>query len=268
MKTVIIGSGNLATHLSLALKSAGIQPVQVFSKTLIHAERLASQLGCSFTDSIAEVVPDADAYIFAVKDDAIEELARQLSKISSEASLQGRSGGAVFIHTAGSVSLDVFKGLARHSAVLYPMQSFTKGRELCFSEIPCFVEATDDVALSVVMHLASSICDKVIPIDSERRRRLHLAAVFSSNLTNHCYRLAERILEKEHLDFSLFQPLIMETARKACVMSPRDAQTGPMVRNDVGVMQRQLELIDEPLAKEIYQLMAKSIYLDAQNKGK
>lgn len=254
MKTVIIGSGNLATHLSSALKSANMPPVQVFSKTTSHAELLASRLGCPFTDKIEEVIDDADVYIFSVKDDAIQELAQQLSKGREE---------AIFIHTAGSVSIDVFSGLVNHSAVLYPMQSFTKSRELNFREIPCFIEATDEQSLSIVSSLANAISDRVVSINSERRRYLHLAAVFSCNLANHCYRIAERILEKENIDFSLFHPLILETAKKACSISPKDAQTGPMVRNDVKVMQRQLELIDDPIAKEVYQLMAKSIYKDS-----
>ncbi|MBO7052088.1 MAG: DUF2520 domain-containing protein [Prevotella sp.] len=259
MKIAMIGSGNLATHLSLALHGAGMSPCQVYSPTLSHASLLASKLGCPFTDDIGEVMTDADAYIISIKDDAIHETARQLAK--------GR-GGAVFIHTAGSVSIDVFNGVAEHAAVLYPMQSFTKGRTLCFKDIPCFIEATDDVSMHTVSQLAHAVCDKVVSIDSDKRKQLHLAAVFSCNLTNHCYHIAEKILQSEGLDFRILEPLIMETARKACSMSPHDAQTGPMVRNDVGVMQRQLDLITDPLAKEIYQLMAKSIYLDAQNEEK
>ena len=280
MKIVIIGSGNLATNLSLALRDAGMPPCQVFSKTLSHAQELANKIGCPFTNQIEQVIPDADAYLISVKDDAIHSVAEQLHSLRSYETLRYENETALrtyenpslstlnfqlstVIHTAGSVSIDVFSGLANHSAVLYPMQSFTKGRGLNFKDIPCFVEATDELSLKVVTTLANAISDKVVSINSEQRRRLHLAAVFASNLTNHCYRIAERIINKENLDFNLFHPLILETAKKACSMSPKQAQTGPMVRNDVTVMSKQLELIDDPLLKDIYQLMAQSIHNDA-----
>ena len=92
---------------------------------------------------------------------------------------------------------------------------------------------------------------------------MHLAAVFACNLTNHCYRLAERMLEAEQINFNLFLPLIDETAKKVAEMSPKDAQTGPMVRYDVEVMNRQLALIPDDLTRQIYRLMAESIHLDS-----
>ena len=254
MKVVIIGSGNLATNISLALKKANMTPCQIFSKTIAHAKELADKVGCTYTDKYDEVVTDADIYIISVKDDAIESVAKSLAK--------GREQ-AVFAHTAGSVSINVFKGYTDNGGVLYPMQSFTKGITVNFNEIPCFIEAKNSHTKEVISTIANSISDRVVEINSDQRKKMHLAAVFASNLTNHCYRLAERITEAEHLDFSLFAPLIMETAKKATRISPRMAQTGPMVRNDQEVMKRQMELIDSPLTKEIYQLMAKSILQDS-----
>ena len=253
MKIVFIGSGNLATHLSMALKSAGHTPLQVYSNTLSHARQLAKCLHCDATDDIKHVSNEADAYIISIKDDAIAGVIDQLAEGRAE---------AVFIHTAGSVSIDIIARRVSHAAVLYPMQSFTKGRNLDFATIPCFIEATDSKAQNCVTELAESISHEIHPLSSEARKKMHLAAVFASNLANHCYRIAEKIATKEGLDFKLFTPLILETAQKALLMSPRQAQTGPMVRNDVQVMQMQLSLLDDPHAKQIYKDMAESIYVD------
>jgi len=46
-------------------------------------------------------------------------------------------------------------------------------------------------------------------------------------------------------------------------MSPRQAQTGPMVRYDVGIMQMQQNMLSNARTREIYRLMAESIYEDA-----
>ena len=253
MKIVFIGSGNLATHLSMALKSAGHTPLQVYSNTLSHARQLAKCLHCDATDDIKHVSNEADAYIISIKDDAIAGVIDQLAEGRAE---------AVFIHTAGSVSIDIIARRVSHAAVLYPMQSFTKGRDLDFATIPCFIEASDSKAQNCVTELAESISHEIHPLSSEARKKMHLAAVFASNLANHCYRIAEKIVTKEGLDFKLFTPLILETAQKAILMSPRKAQTGPMVRNDVQVMQMQLSLLDDPHAKQIYKDMAESIYAD------
>lgn len=253
MEIIIIGSGNLATHLALALSAANHRIIQVYSRTEAHARELAERVGSSYTASLEEVRSDADAYILSVKDDALGGLA---------ATLCPRNPSAVFMHTAGSIPMNVFKGYAQHYGVLYPMQTFSKGREVDFSIIPCFIEASDVKTMAVIRTLAESISDKVVEADSERRKKLHLAAVLACNLANHCYRLAERVLEEEETDFGLFLPLIEETARKVRYLSPREAQTGPMVRYDTNVMEMQLSLLPDERTRQIYRLMAESIHAD------
>ena len=255
MRIVFIGSGNLATHLSLALQAVGEDIAQVFSRTEEHAKELAEKLGCNYTVNIDEIEKNADIYIFSVKDDAISGIAAAVCKNTSD---------AVFVHTAGSVPMDVFKDYAMHYGVLYPMQTFSKARRVDFRPIPCFIEGSNEQTLDLIRHLAESISNQVVLADSEKRRKLHLAAVLACNLTNHCYRLAERVLQEEQIDFSLYLPLIDETAKKVSEMSPRDAQTGPMVRYDVNVMNRQLELLSDERTRQIYRLMAESIHEDAK----
>ena len=216
----MIGSGNLATQLSLALKDAGQEIVQIFSRTEAHAQMLAEQIGCPYTQ-------------------------------------QG-----LFLHTAGSMPMQLFQGHALQYGVLYPMQTFSKTRRVNFREIPCFIEGSSAPALATIRSLAASISDHVVDCDSEKRKKMHLAAVLACNLANHCYRLAERVLEAEQIDFRLFLPLIEETARKVTVLSPRDAQTGPMVRYDQNVMAMQMSMLSDARTREIYRLMAESIHDD------
>ena len=250
MKIVIIGSGNLATQLSLALQKAGKDIVQVYSRSEEHARTLAEKIGCDFTTDVEDINRQADIYIVSIKDDAISEMAATLAGVS------------MILHTAGSIPMDVFSGHAQHYGVLYPMQTFSKNRQVDFREIPCFIEASDEATLTAVRSLAESISSHVVDCDSERRKKMHLAAVLACNLANHCYRLAERVVEAEHIDFRLFQPLIMDTARKVATMSPRDAQTGPMVRYDQRVMDMQIQMLPDERTRDIYRLMADSIHED------
>lgn len=255
MKTVIIGSGNVATHLSLALKKAGQEITQVFSRTLSNANELALKVSCHATNRIEDIITDADIYIFSIKDDALREMAEAVAERLT-------NSNAVFIHTAGSMQLSIFEGLTPHYAVLYPMQTFSKSKEINFREVPCFVEFSNNYSQKIVLCLAEKITERIQEASSEKRRVMHLAAVFACNFTNHCYRLAEKFIEEQDIDFSLFIPLIQETSRKVTTMSPKKAQTGPMVRNDRNVMGKQLELIKDERTRQIYRLMAESIYED------
>ncbi len=253
MKAVIIGSGNLATHLSLALYGAGVKIEQVYSRSIDHAQALASKVKGKAICSLKQITPDADIYIIAIKDDAIAGVAQQ---ISSKA-IKG-----IVVHTAGSVAMSVLKPAAIHYGVLYPMQTFSKNREVDFKSVPCFIEASDAATLNTLNTVASSISGTVQEADSQKREQLHLAAVMANNFTNHCYRMAERVLEEQHIDFKLFLPLITETARKVQSMCPKEAQTGPMVRYDVNVMNKQMRLLKDDRMREIYRLMADDIHAD------
>ena len=175
MKIVFIGAGNLATHLSQALSKAGHDIVQVYSRTKDAAHVMASKVGASSTNDIKEIVCNADIYIFSVKDDVLPSVIEPLCVGARD---------ALFLHTAGSVSMTVFKGKALRYGVFYPMQSFTKSRELDLSDVPVYIEGDSEATLSTIRLLAESVSKKVRVMDSEKRCKLHLAAVFACNFVN------------------------------------------------------------------------------------
>ena len=257
MKIVLIGAGNLATHLGKALHAAGHDMVQVFSRTMQSAETLASLLDAEPLTDMAQVRDDADVYIFSVKDSALEQLISQLC------------GGEkkVFLHTAGSMPMSVFRGKTLHYGVLYPMQTFSKQREVDFSIIPCFIEANDEFALKQIEGLAGQISHRVYQLSSEDRKYLHLSAVFACNFANHCYAASQKLLQQHGIPFDVMLPLIDETAAKVHGMTPKEAQTGPAVRYDENVIGKQIQLLEnQPYFQKIYDCMSKSIHeLESEN---
>ena len=234
MRIVVIGTGRLASNLVPALQKVGHEVRVVNSRTL-------------------EGLPnEADAFVIAVKDDALESVARRV--------VRGREE-QVFFHTAGSMPLSVFKGIARHYGVFYPMQSFSKERQVDFADVPIFLEGCDDKAMQTAHAIAESISRKVYELTTAERRYLHLAAVFACNFANHCYALSAKVLEQHGLPFDVMLPLIDETARKVHTMHPVPAQTGPAIRWDENVMSAQKALLDnEPEMQKIYELMSNSIH--------
>lgn len=231
MKVVLIGRGRLATNLEHALLSAGHEVVSVNSRTL-------------------EALPtEADVFVIAVKDAALTDVIRSATK--------GREG-QLFVHTAGSMPIDVFAGLTAHYGVFYPMQTFSKERMVDFNDIPVFLETNDEVSMERLKMLASTLTPHIYELDSEGRKHLHLAAVFACNFVNHCYALSAEVLAAKGLPFSVMLPLVDETAKKVHELAPREAQTGPAVRGDQNVMQAQAALLDGR-TKEIYEQLSLSI---------
>lgn len=253
MRIVLLGAGNVASHLGPALQRAGHELVQVYSRSEESASELAVRLQVPFTVRTEEVVPDADVYLFSVRDAVLESLVREVAV--------GRED-ALFVHTAGSMPVDLFRrvGVAR-GGVFYPMQTFSKQRPVDFAQIPVFVEALEEADCRLLEELARSVSGRVYRLASEERRYLHLSAVFACNFANHCYALAAEMVERSGLSFDVLLPLIDETAAKVHALEPRAAQTGPAVRYDENVLARQKALLAEwPEALDVYDRMSRSIH--------
>ena len=251
MKIALIGSGRVASCMGPRLKEAGHTLVAVYSRTIGHARELALSLDAPAFDSL-EALPVADIYLTMLADDALTTLAPEIVKTCPD---------ALFLHTAGSVPIDIWKEAgAKRYGVLYAMQTFSKGADIDWPQVPVCVEGCNPAELETVRNLALDLSGKVTELSSEGRKKLHVAAVFTCNFSNHMYAIAERLLSTEGVPFSVMLPLVRETARKVESMSPEDAQTGPAIRGDRKVINEHLELLkDNPEYAEIYRLISKDI---------
>lgn len=245
MKSIVLfGAGNVATHLFRAIShTRDFRVVQVYNhkpENLVPFQSLVDT-----TSKMEEVIP-ADIYLIAVKDDAITSLAKKL-----------KFRQALVVHTAGAVSIDVLENLDR-KGIFYPLQTFSKNKEVDFKNIPICVEANNTKNLELLEELAGSISEKTFRVDSTQRRSLHVAAVFVSNFVNYLYSEGEAICNAHNIPFEILHPLMLETAKKATGMSPMAAQTGPAKRNDAQVIKSHLEMLTGD-QKEIYSLITQSI---------
>lgn len=256
-RIVLLGAGNVAHHLASALLKTGFNLCQIYSRTIESARELGKKTGISYTADTFAVYPDGDIYIFCVSDDALLPLLKGL-RINEK---------AVVIHTSGSLPLDVFPAALRHTGVLYPLQTFSKKRDLDFGEVPLFLEFSDTEAKKTLYFMAEHLSRYVKELSSDKRLKLHLAAVFACNFTNHLYRLSELIVEDAGMDFSVLRPLIFETAHKAMSMLPAEAQTGPAVRQDDSILSKHKQLLKEDKKKyAIYTTLSDSIKNDCVRK--
>jgi len=249
IRITLIGSGNVAQHLIKAFtKSELTEIVQVYAR---KKQTLASLVDFDKIVSDFEDLKEADIYIIAVSDKAISEVAKQLP-------FQNR----VVVHTSGAASLDVLDAKNR-KGVFYPLQTFSKNKEIDFSTIPMCLEAENTFDFRLLESAAKSISNAVYPINSDQRKALHVAAVFVNNFTNHLYQIGQEICGEHQVPFDVLKPLIQETSEKIKTLNPVDAQTGPAKRHDITTIKAHLEYLTNENQKNIYKILTQSI----QNNG-
>ena len=245
-RVVLIGSGNVATSLALALNGK-CHLVQVYSRSMASAEALASRVGAQATNDLSQIVTDADIYVISVVDDAITRVLETCP-----------ARGGLWVHTSGSTSIDVFKGKRTRYGVLYPMQSFSKSCPARMHEVHIFIEGCDSCATQEVKELAMLLTNNVHEITSTERERLHVAAVFACNFANHMFTLSSEVLDEAGIPFDAKIPLIKTTVAKLDNMTPTQSQTGPAARGDVNVIERHLQSLSGD-KHDIYRLLSQSI---------
>lgn len=247
---VIIGAGNVATHLAPALVKAGINILQVYSRTESSASALASKVGVAYCTNPNEIIESAQYYFYALKDSAIAELLNYTGKFKG-----------IHIHTAGSVEVEIFEGKAENYGIIYPLQTLSKERETDFSKVPLFIEGKNENTSALLKTIADKLSTKTYFANSEQRARLHLAAVFACNFSNLLYNIASKIVDEQQGGFEVLKPLILETAQKVQTLSPQKAQTGPATRYDTEIIDKHIQMLgyDKDLA-DLYEKMSKMIY--------
>ena len=233
-KYTLIGAGNAATAIGEALHGAGHQCCEVYSRTEVNAKQLAERLGCKYTADITQVGQEADIYLIAVKDDAIEQVALEL-----------RAGGKIVAHSSGIRSKDLLKETSPNYGIFYPNVSMTKGAKVDMKEVLILLESSNYHTITQLNELAKSISNNVQVVEEVQRQSLHVAAVFANNFVNHLYIIAEEILKGEGLDFSILRPMIAQHLTTLQSISPSLLQTGPALRADTTAMERHIVLLNE-----------------------
>lgn len=249
MDIVIIGSGNTATVLGRKFNDAGHKIIQVVSRNASAASELAYEWDTESANYMSLLNQNADVYIIAIADNAIEEVVRQIK-------LPGR----VVAHTAGSISKEVLKNVSNHYGVFYPLQSLRKEIS-SLPDIPIFFEGNDKTAITVLEKLAQSVSfEKPVVAGSNDRLKLHVAAVIVNNFTNYLYALTEKYCQEEGIDFHQLVPLIEETVQRLKTTSPSQSMTGPAIRHDQETIQKHIELLkNHPQLQKIYAKLTESI---------
>jgi len=251
---VIIGAGNLATNLAQVFHEKISQEIHIHSRTKNSVKLLANKINVPSYSFDANDVPfDASLYVISISDDAISDI------VNNEI-LKEKINNNLVVHTAGSIQAKILKKLSANFGIFYPLQTFSRFKKADFKNIPLCLEANSGFNYNRLSKIAFQISEDVRKINFEQRKYIHLSAVFANNFSNNMFAIAENILKEKDIDFDILLPLINETIAKIQKNSPKKAQTGPAIRNDVEVMNKHLELLkDDANLQNIYKFVSENI---------
>lgn len=226
----IVGAGNVGSHLAGWLETD-------HNVTLVSSRTLDN------------LPPESDVIIIATKDDVIPEVAEKV-----------RGKAELIVHTSGSVPVSVLDGCAPKTGVFYPLQTFTKGVEMEKSEVPVFIEGSEEGAARTLSDIARTFTGHIYHAGSEERKKLHVAAVFACNFTNALIGMADGLLKEDGFDYTVLLPLIRQTIGKLSSIDPEKAQTGPAARGDRRVVESHIRMLEShPEYQEIYRAISQFI---------
>jgi len=243
------GAGRVASALCQRFYEKDIKIDRIVSGKGKSADTLAGKCKATAGREL-KFDQETDVIIVAVPDHLLQEVLNNIECPEE----------TLVAHTAGSFGLEVFPERIKRSGVFYPLQTFTTGRNIAFDNIPLFIEASDPDAKHILDNLAGILGARVHFMDLDKRKLIHLAAVFTCNFTNHMFTIGKTMALKAGSDFNVLEPLIRETVEKALEYGPESSQTGPAIRNDQITLKRHLDLLSfSPEFQDIYRHITQSI---------
>lgn len=249
MKIAVIGSGNVATHLTCGLCAAGHEIAAVYSRTPAHARELAGKVGARVLSAPDELVaPGADAVLVSLADSCAAKVVASLPALAE----------AVVLHTSGTLPQEILLPVSNDAGILYPLQTFSKDVPVDLHEVPFFIEGTSARAVDMARALASSLSPKVHYADATRRKLLHIAGVLSCNFPNYLWECCEKLLAEAGYPLDVVEPLVRATVAKAFSVGPHKAQTGPARRRDMVVIETHAAALPDGLSG-IYRALSEEI---------
>ena len=245
----IIGTGNVATHLGKAFLKAGIQINAIVARDQQKAIALGAVLNNAPGLLLGDLLPPSDAYILAVKDDAIHEVAKTIAQKDR-----------LLIHCSGASNGNILDVKGNEFGVMWPMQTLTKNNDVALNQTLIAVSGSNDDTLMAIAALARKISERIVEVSETQRAMLHLSAVWINNYTNHMFVIAEQLLKENNLDFNLFIPLIDEHIEKLKTMSADLLQTGPASRGDMVTLNKHRSMLkSHPEIQQLYDVLAQSV---------
>lgn len=254
MNIVLIGAGNVGSYfISRIIDCNNFSEkivLQIYSRNINAIKKQVALFDIEVVDKIEEINKSADFYLFMLSDDIISDFVSKMEPTN-----------AVFIHSSGSLPINIFQKKTSNFGALYPFQTFSKNKIPTYYDIPIFIEASNSETYEQIKQLTEILkFNKLTKVDEKTRNTIHIAGIFANNFTNHCVYLAEKILMENNIKKDILLALIEETYEKLKNNDAEHSQTGPALRNNKKIIENHLKLLkNDNEMYDIYNAITNSI---------
>ncbi len=264
----IIGAGAVGTALGAALSRAGWPVVAVGSRDEARRNQFRSLVpGARAFAEAAPVLDEAELILLSVPDDAIPGLAAELRLYSGQA----------LVHTSGVLgaeALEPARAAGTQIGAFHPLVAFadTERAIAALKGATIAVEGDDELA-SLLATMADALGATAVRLAPGSKAAYHAAAVLSAGgfvaLLDAIAELGRAAGLDEAGALAVYGGLIEQTLGNARALGIRAALTGPMVRGDVGTLERHLQALARlaPDALPLYRAAAEREIALAEGRG-
>ena len=257
----LIGPGNLARVLGLALHAAGYSIDEIVSRdapdSRKRARALARQVGARAA-TYADARLASNIIWLCVSDDAIAPTALALTR-------HGDWKRKIALHSSGARSSRELEPLGRRGATigsLHPMQSFVRASAATLAAVSFAVEG-DPAAVRIGRRIARDLGGSVFTIRPEAKVLYHAIGSFCSPMIIATLATAERIAGGAGIPPAaakrIMHPILRQTIANYLAKGPAAAFSGPINRGDINTIRKHLEALREVSgARDIYLALARS----------
>jgi predicted short-subunit dehydrogenase-like oxidoreductase (DUF2520 family) len=270
-RVAIVGAGNLASALAVALHAAGYGIEQIVSRgsaaSLRRARRLAHQVGArAVTASQAQI--QAEIVWFCVPDAAIADAAESLAHAADWK-------GKVALHSSGALTSDALAGLRERGAAaasVHPLMTFVKGSRPPLVGVSFAVEGSPK-AVQAARAIVLDLRGHPVAIRKRQKEAYHAWGMFASPLLTALLAVGERVAGAAGVSRKAARermlPILRQTLANYARLGAPASFSGPIARGDVATVGKHLKvLLEVPDVREVYVALAFSALHDLPAKDR
>src|SRR5580693_10456027 len=253
----IVGAGRVGRALGRCLRELGWKIGAVVTRSEPTARKVVRFIGAGHAHAfLSRQVVAAQVILITTPDRCVAEVAEELARIGAE-ELRGK----IVLHTSGALSSDVLDPLRQYGASvgsMHPLQTFS-GVGVPPLDGKVFAIEGDAQATRMARAIARALGAIPVHIEGSKKPLYHAAGALAAGNVLALMEAATRLMTaagmKRREAVRALLPLTRQVLENFERLGPRAAWTGPLSREDFGVVAAHFEAMQDlpPQFSETYE---------------
>lgn len=245
MKIGFIGAGKVGTAFGSYLKQKDFQVAGYYSRTFSSAQKAAAKSGSEAFDSLKQLLEASDLLFITTGDDDIPSVAAQLAQSG------GLRKAQLIVHMSGALPSTVLSPVKSWGCSIYslhPLQAFADAQKSVQDLSASYFSLEGDREhIEILENMLKACGNRYFVLKADQKTLYHAAACMLSNYLVTLVHKGLQLMEGMELDgrtaVEAMLPLIEGTIKNISLLGTKAALTGPIARQDLQTVAKQLEAV-------------------------